>query len=186
MNRQRGSILFDALLYGGIAVVALGALAGANSWLKDHYVAPERTKWDREKGTLLTTQRSYETDLNTCSTANASLQGQFDTFLATHNAQVQAQADLDKQQRSARVAREKANEPRLQQNTTELLSLVASLSKPAGGLSCEQMDAALLETAKQRQHDYGSASTPATAGGGIRIAEPPERPTPINPLVRPK
>lgn len=183
MNRQRGSALFDLLLYGGIALVAVGVLAGVNAGLKSHYVGPEKAKWDKERGVLVGNRQSLEGDLRTCGNANKSLGDQFDTFREQHNAQVLASVELDKKQRADRAANEKAKAPLLAQNSMELFDIITSLGKPDGGLTCDQLDTKLLDEAKRRQKYYGPATTPPTANG-LRITEPPApavRPPPVRP-----
>ncbi len=189
MNRQRG-IVADLIMYGVLAAAAIGVLAWGNNAAKHHYVDPELAKWNREKATLLGNVKSAEADVKTCTAANKSLDEQFTTFRAVHDAQIKAAVDLDKQQRASRATTEKANAPRLQQNSMELFNIITALGKPDGGLSCDAMDAALLDEAKRRQTYYGPASAAPATSGGIRIAEPPAtatpvRPPPVNPL-RPK
>lgn len=189
MKRQRGFLGFsvvELVMYGALIVGLLGVAAWGNNLLKHHYVDPAQAKWNAEKASLLATSRSFETDLNTAKAANASLQGQFDTFIATHNAQIEAAADLDKQQRANRAASEKAAAPKMADLAMEKFNLITSLGKPDGGISCDQMDTLLLETAKRRAKFYGEAP-PTQPAGGLRLTEPTptERPKPVNPL-RPK
>lgn len=182
--KQRGDIVLDLIIgLAGVAVVT-GLLAWGNSALKDHYVGPERVKWEREKAVLVGNVKSAETDVSTCKSANTSLQGQFDTFIATHNAQVEAAAELDKRQRGNRVAAEKANAPKLADLAMEKFNLITTLGKPDGGITCDQLDALLLETSKRRAKFYGDAPAVVAPPAGLRVTEPTpsERPKAVNPL----
>ena len=192
MNRQRGVIdtLILYLIMAGFGVVLL---AWGNNKLKHYYVDPEQVNWNREKASLLSTQRSYETDLNTCKAANKSLDADYTAFREKKNREVDDAKAETAAAKARREAANKANAPRMQQNSMELFNMIVELGKPAGGLSCDQLDVMLLEESKRRQKFYGPADPvqqPQPASGGLRLAEPPatqpERRPVLNPLVRPK
>lgn len=205
MNRQRGFLglaMGQLILYGALAVGAVVLLAMVNSWLKSHYTADYvplmAACTEANNGKKLSPSgcaagiRFLVTDKTTCIAANKSLDEQFTTFRNVHNAQIEAARLASVQQKATRAAAEKAAAPRIAQNSMELFNMVVALGKPDGGLSCDQLDAALLETARQRQKFYGPATAPTTPAGALNIREPapkavtPDRPPPTNPLRSPK
>lgn len=183
-TRQRGDIVLDLIIgIGGVAIIGV-VYAWGNSALKHHYVDPERIEWNREKATLVGNVKSAEADVKTCSVANDSLKSQFDTFISIHNKQVEDAVVLDKLQRGNRAAAEKVNAPKLADLAMEQFNLIIQLGKPDGGITCDQSDSMLLETAKRRAKFYGEVPTAAApAAGVLRLTEPaPERPKVTNPL----
>lgn len=188
-SRQRGFGIIDFVMYAAIALAALGFVAGVNSALKHHYVDPEKVEWDKAKAVLNRDIEVHKGNEAACRASNVTLKKDFDEFREKKNKEVEDAKTEAEKAKANRAARDKANAPRVQQNSMELFNMITSLGKPDGGLSCDQLDAVLLEEAKRRQKFYGPAEPmpvqPNTSG--LRIAEPPtERPKPLNPLVRPK
>ncbi len=176
MNRQRG-VIADLILYGVIAVAAIGVLAGINAGLKSHYLGPATAKWEQEKARLVASNDS-------CVAANTSLQATHDAFVAAKNKEVDDARKEYETLKAKRAANDKAKAPQLAQIAADREGLVTSLNKPDGGVSCDQLDSMLLDVAKQRARDFGFADWTPPNAGGIKIQSPRDKP--VNPLARPK
>lgn len=195
MNRQRGifalGLIGSVIAYAVMAGVVVGVLAGVNAGLKSHYVAPEKAKWDKEKGALVADNNTLKANQATCLAANVTLKRDHDQFVADHNKGVQDAKDESDRQKARRVAAEKAAAPKLADLAMEKFNRIAALGKPDGGISCDQMDTLLLDTAKRRAKFYGEEPVvPTTPAGALNLRvpapAPAERPKAVNPLVRPK
>lgn len=116
--------------------------------------------------------------------ANRSLDEQFTAFRRQHDESVKALAKESERIVYVKQAATKEAQPKLEQIALDKFNLIVSLGK-GNGISCDQLDAALLEEARKRQRDYGKASAaPPPAPGTLKLGTEPEqvRPEPRNPL----
>lgn len=191
-NRQRGLGVFDFILWGAIAAAVFGLYVGINNALKDHYVGPEKVKWEREKAKLNSDKETLAADKDRALEANASLEEQFSAFRKVHNDQIRHWSDAYDEALKKRGGRDKETEVLRGQIALDKFNYIVALGKPDGGFSCDQLDTVFLEEAKRKVKYYGGANTgpvtPAKNGSGVRLAEPPtpapamERP--VNPLTK--
>lgn len=197
--KQRGFGLIEILIYAGIAAVVLGAVYGFDVSRQNIGKAKVRAELapiteqckamgNEDPAKCAVAIRTIITNNQTCEAANKSLGQQIDTIIKTHNAEVDA-AHAEYEKAKARKTQSAATSaPRLADLAMEKFNLIAASTK--AGMSCDELDAALLKEAQRKVKFYGPATPAEPPKGGLRIVDEPPQPAPtrpaaVNPL-RPK
>lgn len=187
--------MIQLLIYAGIAIAILGAVYGVD---KSRQAIGERrvlAQWaptieeckalgNAKPVDCANAIRAAVNGRDTCLAANKSLDEQFETFRAMHNAEVKAANEAYERAKGARAKSTADAAPKLAD--LAMAKFDAAVAAKGGGFSCEQMDAALLKEAERKTRYYGTATESAPIPDGPRIVEPAskpaERPQPTNPL----
>lgn len=217
-NRQRGIFglapLISLAIYAGIAAVALGAIYAFDQSRQN--IGERKARAELAPITGVCDDFGHKLKPSDCAAHIRVAVKDRDTAIAANVAlkadlgrlAIERQAcndEVDKLERrsaaaaAAAAARKPADDARIAAITPEREELIRVWGLPEPGGSCEARlaarDAMWKKVAEQRARDFpGQVGPPATAGGGLRLAEPPPasptsaptvRPLPVNPL-RPK
>lgn len=128
--------------------------------------------------------RTAITGRDTCLAANKSLDEQFATFRKMHNDAIEFEHQEYAKTQARKAAAKTESAPKLAEIAIEKFNMIVAAK--GGGLSCDQMDDALLREAERRQRFYGApTAAQQQRPPEVRIVEPPTtpaRPTVVNPL----